>query len=314
MPLVRARRRAHSRRHESCYPPNRLPPTACLHLLPCFAVARMGRISRPRARLPRKSTCSVFSRPTCRASSTHQVQVQARRLWAAIQNPPRHSSESCSGGSARSAVQLREWSGVGAQKIGHRLDDHSRRWRPPGFLPLRSSKRPRAFADRTPRSAAAIDFRHGHARRAPFQGQSTTIDVSGDGTNNSRPRRSRCTLRGARQGSDHHGSSSSRAADVVERRPTNTAGGLDTYYRNNLTGGPAGSFVLVAEISPRIRVKGDLNNAVAEISVDRATRRRVALERNGRRRRFPPSRAGGTPARPDDIARSRVHLSTSKNF
>jgi Protein of unknown function (DUF1194) len=83
--------------------------------------------------------------------------------------------------------------------------------------------------------------------RAPFRSQRRTIDVSGDGTNNSG--------RDVAQARDE-----ALAQDVtinglviLSETPlawnpdhTNPAGGLENYYRQNVIGGP-GAFVLAAQ-------------------------------------------------------------------
>src|SRR5919206_4307445 len=104
---------------------------------------------------------------------------------------------------------------------------------------------PRSFAERTSISAG-IDFSMLQLERAPYQAKRRTIDVSGDGTNNSGR-----DVRAARD--------EAVAKDVtinglviLSERPlswnpdhTHPPGGLPNYYRDNVVGGP-GAFVLVA--------------------------------------------------------------------
>jgi hypothetical protein len=105
---------------------------------------------------------------------------------------------------------------------------------------------PRSFAERTSISAG-IDFSVAQLERAPYESSRRTIDVSGDGTNNSGR-----DVRGARD--------DALAKDItinglviLSERPlswnpdhTHPPGGLPNYYRDNVIGG-AGAFVMVAE-------------------------------------------------------------------
>jgi hypothetical protein len=105
---------------------------------------------------------------------------------------------------------------------------------------------PRSFADRTSISGG-IDFAMQQLERAPFEGTRRTIDVSGDGTNNSGRDVSSARDDALAKGVTING------LVILSERPmpwniehTNPPGGLETYYRNNVVGGP-GSFVMVAQ-------------------------------------------------------------------
>jgi hypothetical protein len=105
---------------------------------------------------------------------------------------------------------------------------------------------PRSLADSTSISGG-IDFALAQFARAPFGAERRTIDVSGDGNNNSG--------RDVRLARDE-----AVAADVTvnglviltdarfswSSEHTNPPGGLEKYYRDHVIGGP-GAFVLVAK-------------------------------------------------------------------
>ena len=110
---------------------------------------------------------------------------------------------------------------------------------------------------------AAVRLRH--LDRAPFHSSRRTIDISGDGTNNS-----------GRDVTDARDAALARGVTInglviLSERPmswnadhTNPPGGLDNYYRNNVIGGP-GAFVMVAEDFNSFG-QAILNKLVAEIA------------------------------------------------
>jgi len=150
-----------------------------------------------------------------------------------------------SGPHSRIAICFVEWSGVGAQKllidwtiIG---DDEAANQFGTQLLEL-----PRSFADRTSISGG-IDFAMQQLDRAPVEAARRTIDVSGDGTNNSGRDVSSARDDALAKGVTING------LVILSERPmpwniehTNPPGGLEAYYRNNVVGGP-GSFVMVAQ-------------------------------------------------------------------
>jgi hypothetical protein len=150
-----------------------------------------------------------------------------------------------SGRHRRIAVCYVEWSGVAAQRLvidwmiidgpeaARKFGDH--------LLEL-----PRSFAERTSISGA-IDFSLALFDQAPFRAERRTIDISGDGTNNSGR-----DVVAARDAAIAKGVTIN-GLDILSERPlawnpehTNPAGGLEKYYRDNVVGGP-GAFVVVAE-------------------------------------------------------------------
>ena len=102
--------------------------------------------------------------------------------------PPRSPTSACSrpitaGRNRRIAVAFVEWSGVSSQKvvIDWTVIDGPDAARKFGDQLI---ELPRSFAERTSISGG-IDFAMGVLKRAPYQSPRRTIDVSGDGTNNS---------------------------------------------------------------------------------------------------------------------------------
>jgi hypothetical protein len=145
----------------------------------------------------------------------------------------------------RIAVAFMEWSGFGNQKvvIGWTAIDGAKAAQEFGDRLLES---PRSFADRTSISGG-IDFAVAQIARAPFVSERHTIDVSGDGTNNAGREVTQARDEALALGITING------LVILSERPlpwnpehTNPPGGLASYYRENVTGGP-GSFVLEAK-------------------------------------------------------------------
>ena len=150
-----------------------------------------------------------------------------------------------SGRHQRIAVCFAEWSGTGAQKL---LIDWMRIDGPDSARKFGDSllELPRSFAERTSISGA-IDFAMTLIDQAPYRAERHTIDVSGDGTNNSGR-----DVALARDGAIAKGVTINGLV-ILSDRPmawnpehTNPPGGLANYYRENVIGGP-GAFVIVAE-------------------------------------------------------------------
>jgi hypothetical protein len=105
---------------------------------------------------------------------------------------------------------------------------------------------PRAFASSTSVSGG-IDFALAQFTRAPFDAKRRTIDVSGDGTNNSGH-----DVRLARDEAVAAGVTINGLVILTDERfsrgpeHTNPPGGIEKYYRDDVIGGP-GAFVLVAK-------------------------------------------------------------------
>lgn len=186
----------------------------------------------------------VLAADVSRSVDQPKFQLQREGYAAAISNP-RVLEAIRSGPHGRIAICFLEWSGVGAQKVvvdwtsidgpaaAQRFGDQ--------LLEL-----PRSFADRTSISGG-IDFAVAQFERAPQQSPRRTIDVSGDGTNNSGRDVTSARDEALAKGITING------LVILSERPlawnpehTNPPGGLDNYYRANVVGGP-GAFVMVAE-------------------------------------------------------------------
>jgi hypothetical protein len=150
-----------------------------------------------------------------------------------------------SGRHRRIAICYVEWSGVSAQKVvvdwSLLSDAASARRFGDQLLEL-----PRSFAERTSISGG-IDFAMTLFEHAPYQAVRRTIDVSGDGTNNSGRDVTLARDDALAKGVTING------LVILSNRPmawnpehTNPPGGLANYFRNNVIGGP-GAFVIVAE-------------------------------------------------------------------
>ncbi len=150
-----------------------------------------------------------------------------------------------SGRHRRIAVTFVEWSGGSAQRvvIDWMIIDDEKSARKFGDQLL---ELPRSFAERTG-IGAAIDFSMTLLEQAPYTSARRTIDVSGDGTNNSGRDVTIARDAALAKGVTING------LVILSERPmawnpehTNPPGGLPNYFRNNVIGGP-GAFVIVAE-------------------------------------------------------------------
>jgi hypothetical protein len=209
----------------------------------------------------------VLSSDVSRSVDAPKFKLQRDGYAAAIVNP-RVIQAIRSGALGKIAVSFVEWSGVGAQKI---VIDWTiiRDEATAKDFSAQVIEAPRAFADRTSISGG-IDFAMAQLARAPYQSSRHTIDVSGDGTNNS-----------GRDVVDARDEALAKGVTInglviLSERPmswnadhTNPAGGLDNYYRNNVIGGP-GAFVMVAENFSSFG-QAILNKLIAEIATVQGT-------------------------------------------
>ena len=186
----------------------------------------------------------VLASDVSRSVDTRKFQLQREGYAAALSNP-RVIEAIKSGPHGRIAICFVEWSGATSQKIVIDWtivsDMTSARKIGDQMIEL-----PRSFADRTSISAG-LDYSMSVLERAPFQAPRRTIDVSGDGTNNSGRDIASARDEALAKGVTING------LVILSDTPlpwnpehTNPPGGLDEYYRRNVTGG-AGSFVMVAE-------------------------------------------------------------------
>jgi Protein of unknown function (DUF1194) len=219
----------------------------------------------------------VLSSDVSRSIDAPKFKLQRDGYAAAIVNP-RVLQAIRSGGVGKIAVSFVEWSGVGAQKVVIDWtvirDEASAK-----DFSAQIIEAPRAFADRTSISGG-IDFAMAQLARAPFQANRHTIDVSGDGTNNAGR-----DVTDARDEALAHGVTINGLV-ILSERPmswnadhTNPPGGLDNYYRNNVSGGP-GSFVMVAENFESFG-QAILNKLIAEIASN-AFPKHASLRETGR--------------------------------
>jgi hypothetical protein len=186
----------------------------------------------------------VLASDVSRSVDTRKFQLQREGYAAALSNP-KVIDAIRSGPHGRIAICFVEWSGVTSQKlvIDWTIVSDAASARKIGDQLI---ELPRAFADRTSISAG-IEFSMSQLERAPFRGVRRTIDVSGDGTNNSGRDVTLARDEAVAKGVTING------LVILSDSPlpwnpehTNPPGGLDAYYRNNVIGG-AGAFVMVAE-------------------------------------------------------------------
>src|SRR3954463_8138311 len=186
----------------------------------------------------------VLASDVSRSVDTRKFELQRQGYAAALSNP-RVIDAIKSGPHGCIAICFIEWSGATSQKlvIDWTIVSDLASARKIGDQML---ELPRSFADRTSISAG-LEFSMQHLNNAPFEAPRRTIDVSGDGTNNSG--RDIASVRDEilAKGVTING------LVILSETPlpwnpehTNPPGGLDGYYRNNVVGGP-GAFVMVAE-------------------------------------------------------------------
>src|ERR1043165_7773664 len=186
----------------------------------------------------------VLASDVSRSVDTRKFELQRQGYAAALSNP-RVIDAIKSGAHGRIAICLLEWSGATSQKLvidwAIVSDLASARKIGDQMLEL-----PRSFADRTSISAG-LEFSMSLLERAPYEAPRRTIDVSGDGTNNSGRDIASVRDEVLAKGVTINGLVILSDAPLPwNPEHTNPPGGLDNYYRNNVTGGP-GSFVMVAE-------------------------------------------------------------------
>jgi Protein of unknown function (DUF1194) len=205
----------------------------------------------------------VLAADVSRSVDAPKFQLQ-REGYAAAISDPRVVDAIRSGPHGKIAICFVEWSGIGAQKvvIDWTVVKDAVTARQFGDQMLEI---PRSFADRTSISGG-IEFSVTQLERAPFEANRRTIDVSGDGTNNSGRDVTRARDEALAKGITING------LVILSDRPlswnpehTNPPGGLANYYRDNVIGGP-NAFVMVAENFESFG-KAILNKLIAEIAL-----------------------------------------------
>jgi Protein of unknown function (DUF1194) len=214
----------------------------------------------------------VLAADVSRSVDSGKFQLQREGYAAAVSDP--HVLDAVrSGRTGRIGLTYIEWSGLGSQRVVIDWTTISDAETAKGFGD-RLLEAPRSFADRTSISGA-IEFAMSHLARAPFESQRRTIDVSGDGTNNSGRDVSLARDEALAQGVTING------LVILSETPlawnpdhTNPPGGLDNYYRNNVIGGP-GAFVLAAQ---NFNSFGEaiIKKMIAEVAEAEAPRRTLA--------------------------------------
>lgn len=185
----------------------------------------------------------VLAADVSRSIDSEKFQLQ-REGYATAVSDPRVLEAIKSGRAGRIGLSFVEWSGLTSQRIVIDWTAISDAESAKNFAD-RLLEAPRSFADRTSISAA-IEFAMTHLARAPFESARRTIDVSGDGTNNSGRDVAELRDQAVAKGITINGLA------ILSETPlpwnpehTNPPGGLDRYYRANVIGGP-GAFVMVA--------------------------------------------------------------------
>jgi Protein of unknown function (DUF1194) len=204
----------------------------------------------------------VLAADVSRSMDDPKFRLQRSGYVEALTNP-RVLEAIQSGTNRRIAVSFLEWSGVVSQKVvvdwALISDEASARRFADGLV-----EAPRSFADRTSISAG-IDFAMAQFDRSPYEGLRRTIDVSGDGTNNSGRDVTVARDEAVNKGVTINGLVIlSDSPTPWNPEHTNPPGGLANYYRNNVVGGP-GAFVMVAE---NFKSFGNalINKLIAEIA------------------------------------------------
>src|SRR5271165_7137211 len=145
------------------------------------------------------------------------------------------------------AVVFIEWSGILQQKIVMDWtvisnDETARQF---GDHILEA---PRAFDRNGTSISAGIDFAMTQLDSAPYEARRRVIDVSGDGDNNSGRHVTAARDEAIAKGVTINGLVILTETTSRNSTHTNPPGGLASYYRNNVIGGP-GAFVMVAKNS-----------------------------------------------------------------
>jgi hypothetical protein len=200
--------------------------------------------------------------------------LQREGYAAAISNPQVLNAIK-SGANQKIAICFIDWSAPGEQNlvIGWSLIDGAASASHFGDL---IRKADRSFYNSTS-IGGGINFAAAQFAGAPFEAERHTIDVSGDGTNNSGR-----DVQVARDQAVAKGITVNGLVILTDiaysRNPphTNPPGGLEKYYRENVIGGP-GSFVMVAEDFDSFG-RAMVKKLIAEIAAGPA-QRRTALAR-----------------------------------
>jgi hypothetical protein len=236
--------------------------TRTSHFGSAFALVLVTTLSLSAQAAEKADLLLVLAADVSRSMDDPKFRLQRSGYVEALTNP-RVLEAIQSGTNRRIAVSFLEWSGVVSQKVvvdwALISDEASARRFADGLV-----EAPRSFADRTSISAG-IDFAMAQFDRSPYEGLRRTIDVSGDGTNNSGRDVTVARDEAVNKGVTINGLVIlSDSPTPWNPEHTNPPGGLANYYRNNVVGGP-GAFVMVAE---NFKSFGNalINKLIAEIA------------------------------------------------
>jgi hypothetical protein len=186
----------------------------------------------------------VLAADVSRSIDGAKFQLQ-REGYAAAVSDPQVLDAIRSGPNGRIGLTFVEWSGAGSQRVLVDWTIIADAASAKGFGD-RLVEAPRSFADRTSISGA-IAFAIGQLAHAPYQSGRRTIDISGDGTNNSGRNVTEARDEALKQGVTINGLVIFSDTPLTWNPDhTNPPGGLDNYYRSNVIGGP-GAFVMAAQ-------------------------------------------------------------------
>ena len=186
----------------------------------------------------------VLAADVSRSIDGAKFQLQREGYAAAISDPQVLDAVR-SGPNGRIGLSFVEWSGAGSQRVLVDWTIIADAASAKGFGD-RLLEAPRSFADRTSISGA-IEFAMGQFAHAPYQSGRRTIDISGDGTNNSGRGVTEARDEALKQGVTINGLVIFSDTPLTWNPDhTNPPGGLDNYYRSNVIGGP-GAFVMAAQ-------------------------------------------------------------------
>jgi hypothetical protein len=197
-----------------------------------------------------------------------------REGYAAAISDPQVLNAIKSGPHQRIAVCFIDWSAPGEQQIviDWSIIDGIAAARRFGNLIFEAS---RSFYNSTS-IGGGIDFAATQISRAPFEAERHTIDVSGDGTNNSGRDVQLARNQAVAKGINVNGIVILTDIQSSRNPPhTNPPGGIEKYYRENVIGGP-GSFVMVAEDFSSFG-RAMVKKLIAEIAMRPAQRRTASI-------------------------------------
>lgn len=218
--------------------------TRLVRMAGAILVVALLTVSATTARAQDVDLLLVLASDVSRSVDTRKFQLQREGYAAALSNK-RVVEAIQSGPHGKIAICFVEWSGATSVKlvIDWTIVSDAASARKIGDQMI---ELPRSFADRTSISAG-LEFAFAQLERSPYKAARRTIDVSGDGTNNSG--RDIASVRDEVTGKGV----TVNGLVILSDSPlpwnpehTNPPGGLGEYYRRNVIGGP-GAFVMVAE-------------------------------------------------------------------